>query len=115
MYATKICINNVQKECSFSQHRLTTRIKKKKQNPSVVPREVGPGGLMSTTYLLKRRWSFDRVHHHHLVGFVRKRIRVKNGRQECMELCLSEEKFVCRYTFFKAYDMLFSKTSNYLA
>ena len=98
MYATKICIKNAQKECSFSQHRLTKRIKKKKQNASVVPREVGPGGLMTMTYLLKRSWSFDRVHHHQLVGFVRKRLRVKHGRQECMEYCLSEGKFICRYT-----------------
>ena len=94
MYATKICLKNVRKECSFPQHQLTTRIKKRKQN-SILPREVRSDGSTTKTYL-KRSWSFDRVHYHQLVGFVRKRIRVRNERQECMELCLTEVKFICR-------------------
>ena len=91
MYATKICIQNVEDQCSF---QTATKIKKKRPNSSILPRNAE--GLDNAHYSNKRSWSFDRVHHHHLAGFVRKRLRVRNGREECMENCLSEEKFICR-------------------
>ena len=95
MYATKICISNAVRECSFPQS-LTKRLKKKSPTTPALPRDVVFQGS-SLTNSVKRSWSFDRVHHHQLIGFVRKRLRVKNARQGCMELCLSERKFICRY------------------
>ena len=91
MYATKICIQNVEDQCSF---QTATKIKKKRPSTSILPRNAE--AFDNTHYSNKRSWSFDRVHHHHLAGFVRKRLRVRNGREECMENCLSEEKFICR-------------------
>ena len=91
MYASKICIKNVKKECSFPQHQLATKVKRRTPNASVAPRKAG-----DTNDAHERSWSFDRVYQHQLVGFVRKRLRVKSGREECMKLCLFEEKFICR-------------------
>lgn len=96
MYATKICIRNAKEECSFPQPVSEMKFKKKRpQSSAADPRNFG---LDDTKNDHTRKWSFDRIHQHQLVGFVRKRFRVKRGRQECMELCLSEPKFTCRYT-----------------
>ena len=92
MYATKMCIRNVKEECSFPQNRLTSKFKKKRPTSSAAnPRNFGLDEDDNV-----RSWSFDRIHNHQLVGFVRKRFRVKGGRNECMEFCLSEQKFICR-------------------
>ena len=94
MYATKMCIRNVKEECSFPQNPLITKLKKRRPSSSSAnPRNFGMDDEDNETV---RSWSFDRIHHHQLVGFVRKRFRVKGGRNECMELCLSEQKFICR-------------------
>ena len=101
MYATKVCIRNVNEECSFSRNHNTIKVKKKKPSASVEPRGFGTETLGDQEkYTEKRSWSFDRVHKHQLVGFVRKRFRVKNGREECLEHCLLEEKFIFRINCF---------------
>ena len=92
MYATKICIRNAKEECIFPHHVSTTKLKRP-QSSAANPRNFG---MDETREENTRSWSFDRIHQHQLVGFVRKRFRVKRGRQECMELCLSEQKFICR-------------------
>ena len=94
MYATKICILNAKQECNFPQHVSENKLRKKRPNSSSAnPRNFG---IDETDDDNLRSWSFDRIHQHQLVGFVRKRFRVRRGRQECMELCLSEQKFICR-------------------
>ncbi len=40
-------------------------------------------------------WSFERVMDHELSAEVRKRGQV-DDRQQCMELCMSEQEFECR-------------------
>ena len=95
MYATKLCINNAEVECSFIRPASRKLKKKKLPNAAQTPRR--DMAINSSLNVIKRSWSFDRVHHHQLVGFVRKRIRVNNGRYECMELCLTERQFTCRH------------------